>query len=142
MGPSKRFRRVTLGLLLTLATFPACSQQGSDFPEIAGWTQPGEVLIYDPDILWEYINGQADFFIGFNQAAVYVIRGQMFVAIALENLENTLTRVSYFEACLLEISGFHYCFSLIIIELPLFAVVALLYHSRFAYPAKCNPDTR
>ncbi len=47
------------GGLLSLS----CSGGGSDFPQVAGWTQPGEVLTYDSDTLWEYINGAAELFV-------------------------------------------------------------------------------
>lgn len=49
------------GMLLSCAE----PQAASDFPEVAGWTQPGEVLIYDADNLWEYINGAAELFVEF-----------------------------------------------------------------------------
>ena len=44
----------------------SCSSGASDFPEVSGWTQEGEVLIYDVDNLWEYINGAAELFVEYD----------------------------------------------------------------------------
>jgi hypothetical protein len=41
----------------------SCSGGGSDFVEVPGWSQSGEVLTYDSDTLWEYINGAAELFV-------------------------------------------------------------------------------
>ena len=47
-------------------TAVSCSDGGSDFPEPPGWEQVGEVLTYDADNLWEYINGAAELFVGYD----------------------------------------------------------------------------
>jgi hypothetical protein len=44
----------------------SCSGEESDFPHIEGWTRAGEVLIYDADNLWEYINGAAELFVEYD----------------------------------------------------------------------------
>jgi len=38
---------------------------GTDFPMVEGWSRPGDVLTYDADNLWEYINGAAELFVEF-----------------------------------------------------------------------------
>ena len=50
---------------------------------------------------------QPDFFVGLNQAAIDAIRGEVPVSWALQNFENTLTRMGYFQAGLFEITTFH-----------------------------------
>jgi hypothetical protein len=49
-----------------LLALTGCSSEESGFPEIAGWTQAGEVLSYDADNLWEYINGAAELFVSYD----------------------------------------------------------------------------
>ncbi len=36
------------------------------FPQLKGWTQKGEIAAYTPDTLYEYINGAADVFLGYD----------------------------------------------------------------------------
>lgn len=100
MGPNKNHRRVTLGLLLTVATFTACSQQGSDFPEVAGWTQPGDVLIYDADTLWEYINGAAELFVAYGVQSCRttdLTSGDLTVTVDLYDMGTPLNAYGVFE---------------------------------------------
>jgi hypothetical protein len=100
VGPSKNIRRATLGLLLTVATFTACSQQGSDFPEVAGWTQPGEVLIYDADTLWEYINGAAELFVAYGVQSCRttdLTSGDLTVTVDLYDMGTSLNAYGVFE---------------------------------------------
>jgi hypothetical protein len=59
---------VTL-ILVTTVTLPGCSIQVSDFPVVQGWTQVGGVSVYDPDNLWEYIDGAAELFIDYGVLA-------------------------------------------------------------------------
>jgi len=44
----------------------SCSSGGGGFPSIEGWTQAGEVRVYDADNLWEYINGAAELFVAYD----------------------------------------------------------------------------
>jgi len=44
----------------------SCSRGESDFPGVDGWTQETDVLIYDVDNLWEYINGAAELFVEYD----------------------------------------------------------------------------
>lgn len=65
MGVPRMRRISTLALLCAGFFLLSCSSQGSDFPEVEGWTRTGEVLTYDADNLWEYINGAAELFVEF-----------------------------------------------------------------------------
>jgi len=42
-----------------------CSGEDSGFPAVDGWSRESEVLVYDADNLWEYINGAAELFIDY-----------------------------------------------------------------------------
>ena len=63
MRPNRIHRIVSLTVFVAAASLISCSSQGSDFPEVEGWTRAGEVLTYDVDTLWEYINGAAELFV-------------------------------------------------------------------------------
>ena len=57
---------LSVGLLSCGGSEPETQGEGlSGFPQIDGWTQAGEVLTYDADNLWEYINGAAELFVEF-----------------------------------------------------------------------------
>ncbi len=60
----KRMLSLT-GLVVALSSL-SCSGEVSDFPELDGWTRAGDVLTYDADNLWEYINGAAELFIQYD----------------------------------------------------------------------------
>ena len=55
-------------LAFMAASLLACSgsEDGSGFPEVAGWTQESEALVYDANNLWEYINGAAELFVAYD----------------------------------------------------------------------------
>ena len=65
MGLRLNNKKTILVLGLALATLMGCAKEDSGFPAVEGWTQPGEVLMYDADNLWEYINGAAELFISY-----------------------------------------------------------------------------
>jgi hypothetical protein len=53
--------------VLTLTAVLACSDgAGGGFPVIDGWTQVGDVRVYHADNLWEYIDGAAELFVGYD----------------------------------------------------------------------------
>jgi hypothetical protein len=58
-----------LNLILIIILLIISPLQANDFPDIKGWKPASEVLSYNPDNLYEYINGAADQFIayGFQQ---------------------------------------------------------------------------
>jgi hypothetical protein len=63
VGSHRNRRLLSLAAVFGAVLSLSCSGGVSEFPEVAGWSQPGEVLIYDTDTLWEYINGAAELFV-------------------------------------------------------------------------------
>ena len=55
-------------LFLLILLFLTCSAglQGEEFAQVKGWTANGDVTIYRPGNLWEYINGAADQFLAYD----------------------------------------------------------------------------
>jgi hypothetical protein len=62
----KTRRVLSLTVTIVAVSLFSCTDQESDFPEVDGWTQSGEVSTYDADNLWEYINGAAELFIEYD----------------------------------------------------------------------------
>ncbi|MFC1500189.1 DUF6599 family protein [Candidatus Zixiibacteriota bacterium] len=58
-------RSTRLSLPLAVMLFVGCSGQNTGFPVVDGWERSSEVLVYDTDNLWEYINGAAELFIDY-----------------------------------------------------------------------------
>ena len=54
-----------LNLILIIILLIISPLQANDFPDIKGWKPASEVLSYNPDNLYEYINGAADQFIAY-----------------------------------------------------------------------------
>jgi hypothetical protein len=50
-------------VLAASALTASCAEGPSGFPEVAGWTQSGEVRVYTAETLWEYIDGAAVLFV-------------------------------------------------------------------------------
>lgn len=60
-------KRILLPTAVILAvSLLSCSGQEADFPEVEGWALAGDVLTYDADNLWEYINGAAELFLEYD----------------------------------------------------------------------------
>ena len=59
-------RLQSLTAIVVAVTLVSCSDRASGFPEVNGWAQAGEVLTYDADNLWEYINGAAELFVEYD----------------------------------------------------------------------------
>ena len=55
----------TMNLILFMIVIFISPLQATDFPDIKGWKPVSEVLSYNPDNLYEYINGAADQFINY-----------------------------------------------------------------------------
>jgi len=73
---------------------------GSDFPVVEGWTQAGEVLIYDSDNLWEYINGAAELFVEFGVQTTRVadlVSGDVTVTVDLYDMGAPLNAFGVYE---------------------------------------------
>ncbi len=63
MGPRRTHRPALLTILAGSALTVSCAERPSAFPEVEGWTQSGEVRIYNADNLWQYIDGAAMLFV-------------------------------------------------------------------------------
>jgi hypothetical protein len=55
-----------LPLILIVSLASAAQSYGSDIPEIEGWTAQSVTQIYDPEDLWQAINGAADLFLSYD----------------------------------------------------------------------------
>ncbi len=55
----------TFILTLLLIVIIICPLNATDFPEIKGWKPVSEVMTYNPENLYEYINGAADQFLDY-----------------------------------------------------------------------------
>ena len=63
MGAKRTHLIALLMVLAASALTASCAGGSSGFPEVPGWTQAGEVHVYNADNLWEYINGAAVLFV-------------------------------------------------------------------------------
>ena len=100
MGLRKEQKKPILIIVLAIATLMGCSSEGSDFPEVEGWTQPGEVLIYDADNLWEYINGAAELFVSYGVRSCHatdLTSGDLTVTVDLYDMGTRLNAFGVFE---------------------------------------------
>lgn len=52
--------------LFSLSLSGASGGMETLFPHLSGWTQKGKINTYTPDTLYEYINGAADVFLGYD----------------------------------------------------------------------------
>ena len=58
-----------IGLILGIVGFlwSPCSQAADfKFPSVSGWKQVGEIQRFDPNTLYEYINGGADLYLAYD----------------------------------------------------------------------------
>ncbi|NNM04676.1 MAG: hypothetical protein HKO65_06190 [Gemmatimonadetes bacterium] len=100
MGLRNRNRNLVLGLVLALVSTSGCSSGGSEFPEVEGWAQPGEVLVYDADNLWEYINGAAELFVSYGVRSCRttdLTSGDLTVTVDLYDMGTPLNAYGVFE---------------------------------------------
>lgn len=72
------------------------------FPEIDGWDKDGEIEIYDPDNLYDYINGAADSYLAYDFEALYLQRykgaKELSLKIEIYKLSNNLTAFGIYSA--------------------------------------------
>ena len=59
-------RMLSTTVVIAAVSLLSCSGQEADFPEVDGWALAGDVLTYDADNLWEYINGAAELFLEYD----------------------------------------------------------------------------
>ncbi len=93
MGRIRNHRLSSLIVLSAAALTFSCSGEGSDFPEVEGWTQAGEVLTYNADNLWEYINGAAELFVEYGVQACKTVdlsSGEVTVSVDLYHMASPL----------------------------------------------------
>ncbi|UCC75039.1 MAG: hypothetical protein JSV86_10980 [Gemmatimonadota bacterium] len=92
-------RMISLTALVVAVPFLSCSGQGSDFPEVDGWTRAGDVLTYDADNLWEYINGAAELFIQYDVQTCRtadLASGDLVVTVDLYDMGSPLNALGVF----------------------------------------------
>ncbi len=63
MARTRTLRTAPLTGLTSLALLTSCAGGPSGFPTVEGWTQTGEVRVYNAETLWEYIDGAAVLFV-------------------------------------------------------------------------------
>ncbi len=108
MGPTNTRRIITLAVLGLSPCLSSCSGAepgaqsgaGSDFPTVEGWSQTGEVLTYDADNLWEYINGAAELFVEFGVQTCRtadLVGGDVTVTVDLYDMGTPLNAFGVFE---------------------------------------------
>ena len=100
VGSHRIHRLLSLATVCGAALSLSCSSEVSEFPEVAGWTQPGEVLIYDSDTLWEYINGAAELFVEYGVQACHVTdlsSGDLTVTVELYDMGTPLNAYGVFD---------------------------------------------
>jgi hypothetical protein len=65
--PGRAVIGVILGWLALVDTTSLAAQQPANlFPVLAGWTQQNAIQKYNPDNLYEYINGAADLYLTYD----------------------------------------------------------------------------
>lgn len=92
-------RAPTLAALVVVASL-ACSGGEPDFPEVEGWTRVGEVLTYDADNLWEYINGAAELFVQYDVQTCRtadLASGDLMVTVDLYDMGSPLNALGVFK---------------------------------------------
>jgi len=92
---------VSFCLLSCSGTEPgARGEAGVDFPAVEGWSQVGDVLTYDADNLWEYINGAAELFVEFGVQTCRVtdlVSGDLTVTVDLYDMGTPLNAFGVYE---------------------------------------------
>lgn len=93
-------RIMSLTVTVVAVASLSCSRQGSDFPEVEGWTRAGDVAIYDADNLWEYIDGAAELFIEYDVQTCMTAdlsAGDVIVTIELYDMGSPLNAFGVFK---------------------------------------------
>lgn len=90
-----------LGLISCSGSEPGGQGEATpDFPVVEGWSQVGEVLTYDADNLWEYINGAAELFIEFGVQTCRtadLVSGDVTVTVDLYDMGTPLNAFGVYE---------------------------------------------
>jgi len=92
---------LTLGLLACAGSEPEGRGGATpDFPPVEGWSQVGDVLTYDADNLWEYINGAAELFVEFGVQTCRtadLVSGDVTVTVDLYDMGTPLNAFGVYE---------------------------------------------
>ena len=96
---------LTLSVLLLSCSGPESrggveGGSGTDFPVVEGWSRPGDVLTYDADNLWEYINGAAELFVEFGVQTCRtadLVSGEVTVTVDLYDMGTPLNAFGVYE---------------------------------------------
>jgi len=100
VGMKKKDRIPMSAILLGLTVALGCSDGGSGFPPVQGWSQTGEVMVYAADNLWEYINGAAELFVSYGVESCRttdLTSGDVTVTVDLYDMGTPLNAFGVFE---------------------------------------------
>jgi hypothetical protein len=101
VGLAALIRKSVLGLVMGSLALGGCSNAGTTgFPAVQGWNRTGEVLVYDTDNLWEYINGAAELFVSYgvrNCRTTDLSSGDLTVTVDLYDMGTPLNAFGVFE---------------------------------------------
>lgn len=80
-------------LILIALLLPFSAAGAVDFPKVEGWKIESEVKFYGPDNLWEYINGAAELFLGYDFQGVRtcdLAKGELIVTVDIYDMGTPL----------------------------------------------------
>lgn len=92
-------RMLSPTVVIVAVSLLSCSGQEADFPEVDGWALAGDVLTYDADNLWEYINGAAELFLEYDVQTCRtadLASGDMMVTVDLYDMGTPLNAFGIF----------------------------------------------
>jgi hypothetical protein len=92
-------RMLSPTVVIVAVSLLSCSGQEADFPEVDGWALAGDVLTYDADNLWEYINGAAELFLEYDVQTCRTAdlsSGDMMVTVDLYDMGTPLNAFGIF----------------------------------------------
>jgi len=97
----RRTQQILVLIALAAALSPSCAGGPSGFPAVEGWTQSGEVRVYNAENLWEYIDGAAELFVQYGVetcATADMSRAGASATVDLYEMASPLGAVGVFKA--------------------------------------------
>jgi hypothetical protein len=88
-------------IVLVLLFALAASLGASDFPKVEGWKAVSEVQTFGPENLWEYINGAAELFLGYDfqfLRSCDISRGDLVVTVDIYDMGTRLNAFGVYRA--------------------------------------------